>query len=125
MVEIKPGKEKRETQSTHGRNGSTHHFSRKLLNFIVFFACSSSGIWGFRKWRWKLTSSIPVEPVFSQELKYTTNFNNGFRYGANRRKREIATKPKFSITQPISNNFTIQDLLYNLQSVIYNIPITI
>lgn len=61
-----------------------------------------------------------MEPERSQEYKYTTDFNNGFTYTANRRKRTMATKPKFTITQPIPSEILFYKLIYTLQGLIYN-----
>lgn len=101
------------------------NFPEKLWRFIVLNMRSSSGNLGLRKWRWKFTNYIPVEPVFHQECKYGIDFNYRLLYRSNRRKKGNASKLQSKITHAIRNGNSIYKLICDLQCLRYNIHNTI
>lgn len=111
-----------ETKAKQDGSGSTSIFFQKIWTSSLRSSCSSSANPDFRKWQRKFTKCIPVEPVPSQELKYTTNFNDQSIHSKNRRKRINASKPRSWISQPIRNKNTIYKLRRILQWTHYLIP---
>lgn len=71
------------------------------------------------------TIFIPLEPAWTQDREYASDFIQKLTHSTNRTKERIASKLQSKITQPIRNENTIYKLIRDLQWVFYKIPMLI